>query len=76
MVKNQPANARYIKDLVQSSLGREDPLEEEMAIHSNILPGKAQGQKSLMECSPRDSKEPDTTVQLSTHKYFGIFTNL
>ena len=73
MVKNQPAIARYIRDLVQSSLGREDPLEEEMAIHSNILPGEAQGQKSL---SPRDSKEPDTTVQLSTHKYFGIFANL
>ena len=33
MVKNPPAN---VGDGVQS-LGREDPLEEEMAIHSSIL---------------------------------------
>ena len=72
MVKNQPPNARYVKVSVQS-LGWEDPLEKEMAIYSNILPGASQGQKSLMGCSPRDSKESDTTEQLSTYKYFGIF---
>ena len=29
------------------SLGQEVPLEKEMATHSNILPGKSHGQKSL-----------------------------
>ena len=35
MVKNEIANAR---DTRVQSLGREDPLEEEMATHSSILP--------------------------------------
>ena len=35
MVKNPPVNAGDIRDSVQS-LGREDPLEEEMATHSSI----------------------------------------
>ena len=33
VVKNPPANARE----VVRSLGREDPLEEEMATHSSVL---------------------------------------
>ena len=37
MVKNLPANAGYVS--VQS-LGQEDPLEKEMAIHSSILAWK------------------------------------
>ena len=36
MVKNPPANAGDLRDMVQS-LGQEDPLEEEMATHSSIL---------------------------------------
>ena len=36
MVKNPPANAGDIRDVVQS-LGWEDPLEDSMATHSNIL---------------------------------------
>ena len=36
VVKNLPANAGDIRDVVQP-LGWEDPLEEEMAIHSRIL---------------------------------------
>ena len=35
MVKNPPANARNVRDAVQS-LGQEDPLEKEMATHSSI----------------------------------------
>ena len=35
MVKNLPANARDVMQV--QSLGREDPLEEEMATHSSIL---------------------------------------
>ena len=33
MVKNPPAN----EEMLVRSLGQEDPLEEEMATHSNIL---------------------------------------
>ena len=36
MVKNLPANAEDLRDLV-SFLGQEDPLEEGMATHSSIL---------------------------------------
>ena len=36
MVKNPPANAEDIRDAVRS-LCWEDPLEEEMAMHSSIL---------------------------------------
>ena len=36
VIKNPPANARDIKDAVQS-LGWENPLEEGMATHSSIL---------------------------------------
>ena len=36
MVKNPPANAGYIRDVVQS-LGQEDSLEEGMAAHSSVL---------------------------------------
>ena len=37
MVKNLPANAGDVKRYGFKSLGREDPLEEGMAIHSSIL---------------------------------------
>ena len=36
MVKNPPANAGYVRDVVQS-LGQEDSLEEGMAAHSSVL---------------------------------------
>ena len=41
------------------SLGREDPLEEE--IQSVFLPGESHGQKNLASYSPEGQKEPDTT---------------
>ena len=37
MVKNLPASAGDIRDSDVRSLGREDPLEKEMATHSRIL---------------------------------------
>ena len=40
-----------------SSLLWEDPLEEVMATHSNILPGESHGQRSLVGYSPRGRKE-------------------
>ena len=41
-----PASAGDIETWVWS-LGREDPLEEDMAIHSSILAGESHGQRSL-----------------------------
>ena len=43
------------------SLGQEEPLESEMATHSNILAWKSHGQRSLVGCSPWDCKEFDMT---------------
>ena len=56
-VRNLPA----IQETQVQSLGPEDPLEKEMAIHSSILAGKLHGQRSLAGYSPRGGKESDTT---------------
>ena len=45
------------------SLGREDPLEKEMATPSSILAWKSPGQRSLAGYSPWGRKESDTTEQ-------------
>ena len=70
MVKNPPAKARDSRDVgLIPGLGREDPLEKEMATHSIFLPGKSHGQRSLMGYGPWDHKELDTTEQLNTHTH-------
>ena len=43
------------------SLGQEDLLEKEMAIHSSILPGKSHEQRSLVGYNPWGRKEVDMT---------------
>ena len=43
------------------SLGRDDPLEKEMAIHSNILAWRIPGQRSLTGYSPWRRKQSNTT---------------
>ena len=43
------------------SLGREDPLEKEMATHSSILAWKSCGQSSLVGYSPGGRKESGMT---------------
>ena len=48
------------------SLGREDPLEKEMAAHSSIL-GESHGRRSLVGYSPWGRKELDTTERLHFH---------
>ena len=53
------------------SLGWEDPLEEEMAIHSSILPGKSYGQRSLAGYSPRGHTESDSTERLPPLRLLG-----
>ena len=49
------------QDTWVQALGQEGPLEEEMATHSTILPGKSHGQRSYNPGSP---KESDVTEQL------------
>ena len=46
------------------SLGREDPLEKEMATYSRILAGESHGRRSLVGYSPQGRKELDTTERL------------
>ena len=47
-------------------LGQEDPLEKEMAIHSNDLPGKFHRQKSLVATARGVTK---SQIWLSTHTH-------
>ena len=48
-------------------MGREDPLEEEMAPHSSTLAWKSLGWRSVVGYSPWGRKESDTTEQLHLH---------
>ena len=52
------------------SLGQEDPLEEEMAIHSSVLPEKSHGQRSLASHSSCDCKELDMTEHAHILVYY------
>ena len=62
MVKNLPA----VQDTRVQSLGREDPLEKDMAKPTPVfLPGEFYGQRSLAGYSPRGHKESDITEQLT-----------
>ena len=63
MVKNAPA----IQETQVQSLGREDPLEEEMATQFTpvILSKKSRGQRSLGATVYGVTKESDTTEQLN-----------
>ena len=47
-IKNLPA----MQETWVRFLGREDPLEKEMAIHSSILAGKSRGQRRLAGYNP------------------------
>ena len=60
MVNSLPANSGDIRGVVLI-LGGEDPLEEGMTTHSNILAGESCGQWSLVRYSPWGGKESDTT---------------
>ena len=64
MVKNMPA----MQEIQVRSLGQENPLEEEMATHSNILAWRIHEQRSLAGYSPRGHKESDMTEQLNDNK--------
>ena len=57
VVKNLPAK----QEMGDPSLGREDPLEKGMATTPIFLPGKSQGQRSLVDYSLWGRKGLDTT---------------
>ena len=59
-VKHLPA----VQETRVQFLGREDPLEKEMAIHSSTLAWKTHGQRSLVGYSPWGHKESDMTERL------------
>ena len=50
-----------------SSLGGDDPLEEEMTTHSSILPGESHGERSLVSHSPWYNKESDRSEHACMH---------
>ena len=65
MVKNLPT----IQETHKQSLGREDPLEEGLATHSNILAWRTHGQRSLVGYSPWGRRVRDSGSDLAhTHK--------
>ena len=63
--------AQLVKDLPAMweiqvwSLGREDPLEKEMATHSSTLAWKIPWQRSMVGSSPWGHKESDMTERLT-----------
>ena len=57
MVKKPPAK----QETWVPSLGREDPLEKEMATTPVFLPGESHGQRSLVGYSPWGLEESDMT---------------
>ena len=62
MVRNLSA----MQEVWVQSLGREDPLEKEMATHSSILAWRIPStERSLVDCSPWGCKESDMTQQTS-----------
>ena len=70
-VKNPPA----MQETWVRSQGWEDPLEEGMATHSNILTRRIpmdRGQRSLAGYSPQSHKESDMTERLSTAQHLQL----
>ena len=63
MVKHLPT----VQETWVQSLGWEDLLEKEMAIHSSILAFKSHGRRNLVGYSPWGHKESDTTDRLHFH---------
>ena len=64
VVKNPSANAGDVGAI----LGSEDSLEEEMATHSSIFPGKSHGHAAWRAC-PWGRKESDMTEHTHTHTH-------
>ena len=64
LVKNPPDTTQEIQ---VPSLGREDPLEKEMATHSSILAREIPGTEEPGGLQSCGRKELDTTDQINHH---------
>ena len=71
MVKNLPA----VWETWVRSLGWEDPLEEGMATHSNILAWRISVNRGAWWATVHGLAESDTTEQLSTPTHEGIWSH-
>ena len=69
-VKRLPA----MRETLVRFLGREDPLEKEMAIHFSTLTWKIHEQRSLIGYSPRGRRESDMTERLRFHFHSYVLT--
>ena len=59
--------------MLVGSLGQEDPLENDMAINPEYLPGESHGQRSLAGYSPWGHKQLDTSEATGhTSTYYEI----
>ena len=72
LVKNLPV----MQETWIQSLGWEDPLEEGMVIHSNILAWRIPMERSLVGCSPWGRKELDMTERLSIHSVLNPYVDV
>ena len=68
VVKNPLASARDVGDPVRF-LGWEDPLEEEMATHSNILVWRVSWTEEPGRLQSMGRKESDTDERLRAHTH-------
>ena len=64
---NNPPAKQEMQEMQVQSLGWEDPLEEEMATHSSILPWESHGQKSLGGYNPWGRTESNMTEFSTEH---------
>ena len=63
LVKNGPA----MQETLVSFLGQEDPLEEGMETHSNILSWRIPMDRRAWQATVLGVEKSDTTERLSTH---------
>ena len=72
VVKNPPANAGYVRDVVQS-LGQEDSLEEGMAAHSSVLSWRVSWteEPAVLQSIRSKRVEHDWRDLVCTHKLCG-----
>ena len=59
--KESTCQLKETEEMWVQSLGWEDPLEEEMAVHSSVLAGRICGQRSMAGYRPWGCKELDMT---------------
>ena len=62
--------------MIPGSLGREDPLEKEMATHSSILAWRIPWMEDLVGYNPQGCNESDTTECLHFHFHHAFIKHI